>query len=429
MGSTTYYQTTMSARELANSVRPARESDEWASASIEERMQRDLNMSRVKSQIVPYLAEHADRLFGSFVVLVNKENSIEFESLTDVAKDLPGAYRKSGQDLGFITIDKGELIALDGQHRLMAFREVIGAPSDYGDQARNVPDDEVCVLLIEFESAQKTRRIFNKINRHAKPTGKSDNIVTSEDDGFAIVTRRLLDREREAPLAARELEDGSLRELVNWTSTTLTRKSDRITTLAVVYEAVSRILTFEGYRGFSEKETPTAPEESLLEEAYGKVAAWFDCVLTMDAFRHALENPQDVPEIRYSPDHEHGLLLRPVGQIALFLGLVKALERSNTSLSLEEVVARANKINWAASPTSMWRDTILRIDGRMVARKEAYELASDLIAYLIAPDYTDESMRRELWENWNRARGRNIDASLDEQKDEEIPEDLPDPVS
>ena len=78
MGSTTYYEITMTARELTNSVRPARETDSWASASIDERIQRDVNRSRVMSTIVPYLAQHPDRFFGSFIVLVPK-GAVEFE--------------------------------------------------------------------------------------------------------------------------------------------------------------------------------------------------------------------------------------------------------------------------------------------------------------------------------------------------------------
>src|SRR5436190_6567139 len=80
MGSTTYYETTMSGRELASSVRPAKETDAWATASIEERMQRKFDMKRIRETIVPYLAQHPDRFFGSLIVLVPK-GSIEYEPL------------------------------------------------------------------------------------------------------------------------------------------------------------------------------------------------------------------------------------------------------------------------------------------------------------------------------------------------------------
>jgi hypothetical protein len=124
MGSTTYYETKLLARELTATVRPAREVDRWASASIEERMQRDLNKRRILDEIVPYLAHHPDRLFGSVIVLV-PQGSLEFEPLTEVVGKVPGAYRSAVESMGFLTAEHGETVALDGQHRLVALREVI----------------------------------------------------------------------------------------------------------------------------------------------------------------------------------------------------------------------------------------------------------------------------------------------------------------
>ena len=64
MGNTNYFQCMMKADELVRAVRPAREIDGWASMSIGEKMQRRLNLNRIKNQIVPYLVRHADRFFG-----------------------------------------------------------------------------------------------------------------------------------------------------------------------------------------------------------------------------------------------------------------------------------------------------------------------------------------------------------------------------
>ena len=426
MGSTTYYETTMTARELTNSVRPARETDDWASASIDERIQREVNRSRVMSTIVPYLAQHPDRFFGSFIVLVPK-GAIEFEPLTELIANLPAAYRSSSQNIGYLTIDKGELIALDGQHRLLAFREVIQGGTGLGPLWAEVGDDEVCVLLIEAESPQKTRRIFNKVNRHAKPTGRSDNIITSEDDGYALVTRRLLDTDLDAPFANRLINDQQY-EPVNWTSNTLSQKSLRLTTISALYESVQDILTLAGYKKFSEKESPVAPDDEMLESAYEKVAYWWDEILTMDAFKAALNDPSTIPNIRYDSDDRHTLLMRPVGQIALVKGLVYALTASNSHLSLPEVVRRANKLDFSCPPSSMWRDSIVRADGRMVARKEAYDLASRLIGYMIAADFMSEESKQRLWEDWNTARGKKPHDELDTLEEHEQPEDLPEPL-
>ena len=429
MGSTTYYETTMTGRELQGQVRPASETDAWASGDIEERMQRKFDIKRIRETIVPYLAQHKDRFFGSLIVLVPK-GSLEFEPLEEIITDpLKAAYRESARKIGFLTVGDGELIALDGQHRLLAFKEVISGGPSLGEFASRAGDDEVCVLFIEHEDPKKTRRIFNKVNRHAKPTGRSDNIITSEDDGNAIVTRWLLSTDREAPLADRVI-DGQKVELVNWTSNTLGQNSRHITTISTVYETVKDILDFRGFEGFDERKNPVAPPQATLEKAYEVAVEWWDAILTMDAFANALDDFGTVPEVRYDGDHHHSLLLRPVGQVAFVKGLIRAIDRSEGKLSLSQAIRRANKIDWASPPSSIWRGTIVRADQRMVARKEAQDLAADLVAYLIGDEYMTEEMRHNLWTAWNKARGKDVENPVDQIEDDDlIPEDLPAPVA
>jgi DNA sulfur modification protein DndB len=445
MGSTPYYLTTMTARSLVDTARPARETDSWASASIEERMQREADLNRVKKAIVPYLAQHPDRFFGAIIVLVDHD-CVEFESLPDMIKQLasarlPNAYRSEGERMGFLTIERGERIVLDGQHRWYALRDVIQSADELGDHQGKVGDDDVTVIIIENEDPRKTRRIFNKVNRHAKPTGRADNIVTSEDDGYAWVTRHLLDRD--APLAAREIIDGGAtiqQELVNWRSNTLSKGMRHLTTISALYESVRSILGFEGVKDLDRIVTPSDQE---LHEAYDKVVPWWeDFLKKVDAFREALDDLEIVKTVRFDDRDSRTLLLRPVGQVAFVRGVVKAMDISRDAkhkkprLTLDEALRRVNQVEWRATADSYWRDTIVRADGRMVARNEAYNLAANLLAYLIGAEYMTDEMKSNLWRDWNDARGRDTEmdwsaASPSERAEraEEIPEDLPGPIS
>jgi DNA sulfur modification protein DndB len=420
MGSTTYYEALMTAGELVRSVRPARETDDWASASIDERMQREVNETRVRKTIVPYLAQHPDRFFGSFIVLVQR-GTIEFEPMNEIAKNLPAAYRKGADNMGFLTIGSEDLVALDGQHRLVAFRDVITAGGSM--LAPDVGNDEVCVLFIEHETAVKTRRIFNKVNRNAKPTGKSDNIITSEDDGYAIVTRMLLDRDLDAPLSSAG-DRGSESELVNWKSNTLSKGSTKVTTLSALYETVTDILTDAGFEDLSEKDSPVAPPEDVVNAAYEVAAEWWEALLTMDDLAKAVADLSAIPEMRLD-----SLLLRPAGQIALVRGLTLARQLSRGQLEREELIRRANKVDWVASASSYWRDVMVKPNLKMIARKEAYDMAARLLAYLIASEYVDDETKHKLWQDWNERRGRDPFADPEDLEDEQLPEDLPDPVA
>lgn len=429
MGSIVYYQTTITARELVSFARTARETDQWASQSIEERIQRDINRARIREEIVPYLANHPDRFFGAFIILV-ENGSITYEPIEDVVGKIPLAYKEAVGSMGFLTVsDDGNNIALDGQHRLVALRDTIQSGDLIGPFQGQVGNDRVSVIVIEYRDNETTRRIFNKVNRNAKPVGRADNILLSEDDGYAILARWLLDSGRGAPLAA--VRHGSkIVELVNWKSNTLSKRLKELTTISAVYETVKKILAFEGYDDLSEKTNQVRPADDRLEEAYAVIAEWWDTMLAeIDGFKRALADPDDVPGIRFSdsaPFDRHTLILRPVGQIAMIRGVLKAMRASNRSLSLKEALRRINLVDWSADPNGYWRDIIMRADGRMSAREESYNLASELIAYLIGNEWFDDIRRKALWKSWNEARGRSVLPSSDPATGAE---DLPAPVA
>ena len=431
MGSITYYQTTYSAQELSGTVRIASETDAWASATIEERLQRELNRKRVMEEIVPYLANHPDRFFGSIIVLVEK-GSVTFEPLNSFVKDLPKAYQAGVDGMGFLTIENGDHIALDGQHRLAALNEVKNPTNgDIGPFQYEVVKDQISVIILEFKDHETTRRIFNKVNRNAKPTGRADNILLSEDDGYAIITRWLIER-KDAPLAAVD-HNGKLQELVNWRSNTLTKRVKELTTVSAVYEIVKAVLKKEGFPDLDEKSSPVRPSGDKLEEAYEVMVRWFETFCTkVDAIRKAIDDPSAISLIRFAdsaPYHQDTLLLRPVGQIAVALGVLEAMKNSRGALSLDEAFTRVNKIDWSADPSGYWRDVIVRADGRMIARSEAYNLAAKLIAYLIGDEYLVEQQRTALWTNWNSARGKDVKTQPEDIKDPTaVPEDLPPPI-
>src|SRR5262245_20907014 len=123
IGNTVYYQGKMSANELASQISPAYKMEDWSSDSIEERYQREPNHKRIIEEIAPYLANNHDRFFGSFIVLV--KGDLEFEPLTIFESQTPKAYLNASKDLGFLILGQCQLVALDGQHRLIGIQHVI----------------------------------------------------------------------------------------------------------------------------------------------------------------------------------------------------------------------------------------------------------------------------------------------------------------
>jgi len=396
MGSTTFYQANLKARELAAVAKTAAELEAWQEWSIFERFQRDLAIKRVQQEIVPYLVRTKDRFFGALIVLVYDPDVFEFEPLNGSALKGGKVYKEVGDRMGFLTIDGGDLVVLDGQHRLAALRGVVTAGDEVKGKYRDdIAEDELCVIFIRHESFEKTRRIFNKVNRYAKPTSPSDNIITSEDDGYAIVARWLVEADPPLGLAGPQPplrhSDGSGEPIVEWRSTKLQANDTKLTTLSALYQSVEAILTAHGIKDFDERHRVNRPSDSELAQAYIHAADWWQAALTtLKPFALAIKYPHMIPEYRKYGER-WSLLFRPVAQVAFFWGLEGAVRRK---VPLDEALERANKVKWSAS-NPMWVDTIIYANGHMNAKAQGIRLAGRLIAYLIAADrMTDVEISR-----------------------------------
>ncbi|MEW6495279.1 MAG: DNA sulfur modification protein DndB [Cyanobacteriota bacterium] len=416
MGDTEFYQATMSASDLVHRVRPASELDEWATMTVEDRLQREPDLKRIQAEIAPYIAQTKDRFFGSMIVLVYK-GEIHFESMKELKSKLPIAYKTVVENMGVLTIDGGSLVMLDGQHRLLALEKVIKAQVD-GLFREEVPNDELCVIFINHESQEKTRRIFNKVNRYAKPTNKGDNIITSEDDGYAIIARLLLsDR---APLSVRD--KGSNDVIVEWKKTSLPARSTKLTTISIVYETVKLILNSQDMQ-FDIK---TRPSEDELDLAYELVEDFWNIVLEgLQPYQEALADSSQIPDMR-KPDQPYSLLFKPSAQIAIFRGLTLATK--NNRLTLTEAVQRANKIDWRIT-SPIWTNILVLPNGAIHKQTEANRLASKLIAYLIAADKMSQQEVEDIWRSYNLARGYDIHNSGSGTKSESLPKPVPEVIS
>ena len=185
MGDWDYYVVRMTMREVAREVQLA--SDLWEDKTLSDAIQRVLDESRVKQQIVNFLSRRCDRFFASLVVAAIGGNP-QWTSISS----------RFGESFGELSFEVDpRYYALDGQHRLKAIQELMadpaGAPPGFADEQLSV-----IVVVREHQSVddglwlQRYRRLFSSLNRYAKPTDADTNIIMDEDDVIAIVTRRLI---------------------------------------------------------------------------------------------------------------------------------------------------------------------------------------------------------------------------------------------
>lgn len=401
MGSTEYFQANIAAGDLAAIAKTAGQLEDWKNWSIFERFQREIAIKRVQQEIVPYLVKTKDRFFGALIVLVYKPELFRFDPVTSMSGTLPAAYREAAESMGFLTISGGELVVLDGQHRLSALKGVVTAGDEVqGPYRDEVVNDELCVIFVGHESFEKTRRIFNKVNRYAKPTSDSDNILTSEDDGLAIVSRWLVEdkpplnlTKPEPPFA--KYKDWTGEPLVEWRLNKLSMETYRITTLVTVYATVRTALAAHHIENFDEKHRVNRPSDKELGAAYEIAAEWWEAVLNaFPVFHAARRRPSDIPELR-SYHARDGLLLTPVGQQALFRGMAIA---SAHGVTVDRAMRRASRIAWQRSD-GIWEDTIVFRNGRMNAREASVKLAGRLAGYRLSGDRWDDDDIEQLLED------------------------------
>lgn len=382
MGTTTYYITKMKAGELIDKVGIAKELPEWDGMSADEKMQREYDLKRIVEDIVPYIVEDPDRFFGSLIIDVfSGFSDIFFEPLQDVVSNLPRAYAVPMMDMGFITLPGAErLIALDGQHRLLslkiAIRGQMGLPADPKikqsdfDSLKPHPElanEELSIILVEHTDNQKIRKIFNKINKYAKQTSRSDNIITSDDDIFAVISRRLI-------------KEGSVLapingiEIVNAKNNTLSTRSKNLTTLSALY-SISEVL-LKG-KNFSNKHLPN--EESI-EKAYSTVDGFWRALLdNLTIFHEYLNLTSENKPV--SKLREENLLLKPVTQMALSHAALMAKAKD---LSWSDICKKLNQVNWSFD-NELWFNILVigAANKRMITGKESIRGAGMVISYLV----------------------------------------------
>ena len=396
-GSTEYWLTTMRVGELARSVVMPKDLPEWKDLSIEERFQREVNTSRVIKDIAPYFAGDENRFSGALVLAIINPDNIAFEFLGDFpgGRHVPQLYQSASRDMGFLTLSGEEvLVPIDGQHRAKAFKFAMTGSDDNGKPLSRIKgntalaEDQAAVILMRFD-AHTSRLIFNKINRYAKPTGKSDNLITDDDDAVAVITRHLL------------AEDGVLQaRLVRIGANTLSQNAPEFMPLATFYEANVAIAS----------ELPGAGKPSQMNEKQRELATdeirrvWELLFTSIELFEKALRDPTDQGDGARIRIREETLLGKPIGQLALVRAFLLMRERC-VGVSDAMLCERLNRIDWSAN-ADLWRGVLVAPNGRVLAGKTTVNRAAIFIAHLGGVQLTAgeretllEAIHGEDWRN------------------------------
>jgi len=373
-GSTEFWLVTMPAKELADRLVIPKEMPEWEDMTLEERFQRDINYVRVKSHMAPYLAHDPDRFFGAFIVAMFNADGIDFEPITQIVKNLPTLYQNAAKQLGFLHLQGNEvLVPLDGQHRLAAIKMAISGKDEKskeipGLQANMDVANDTCTVILVKHDKRIARKIFNKVNRYAKATSKSDNLIAADDDIAAVI--------------AREIVVNSIinERLVNYESNTLSGKSPEFTTLSVVYEATLALLS-EYFGKVDTTSLPCSADQKLYTSQAREF--WETIVQKVDIFSKALIDSGEGGDQKRCEIRKDYTLGKPIAQLALVHAILRLQTPSEdgSRLSLNIICKRINDLDWSVS-NSLWQNVLMSGD-KVVVGKQAMKFSSRFIAYIL----------------------------------------------
>ena len=415
MGDWNYYIVRMTMREIANEVNLA--SEQWEDPTLSDAIQRELDESRVKRELVNYLSHRDDRFFSSLVVAAIGGNPT-FEPA------IPPDWLKSKSfrdSVGLLAFDDNpKYYALDGQHRLRAIKELLAYPSALPE---GFGSEQVSVIVVAREEQhrdedmwlQRYRRLFSSLNRYAKPTDKDTNIIMDEDDVFAIVTRRLISDHRHFRAAGRQRD--SFRVLTKGKN--LKSGTSHFVSLQTLYAVNAILLTtpererrFGGPRGLKAS-LQFRPEEHLIDADYDSLARCWDAVLAVvPSLREepARMRTHLLPEPNPDGYQDH-LLFWPIGQ-EMFAGVVRSLlNRAGLGEDAAIPEMRMALKPLGAVPWELheppWRHLLLvrTEDGgawrmRSEDRKAALAIAERLLRWIAGLDDHDETGLEDLRSDW-----------------------------
>lgn len=335
--------------------------------------------------------EDQDRFFGSLIVdIYTGFDNVVFEPITKFVEQdkLAAAHNIALQNAGFLTLPgKERLIALDGQHRLLAMKLCLKGASAISvamlgnkkmtpqmmalEPHPELAEEEVSVIFVEHENNLKIRKIFNKVNKYARQTGRGQNIITSDDDVYASIARRLF-------AEGEVLHKIGKNELVNWSSNTLSQRSKQLTTVSALYTIAE---TISKDRGWSAKVMPS--DADAIEEVFEEnTDFWKQLLEGMSVYREYLALTKlDKP---ISQLREDNLLMKPVTHMALAHVAYFAKQKG---IELSDVVTKLDKVDWSMD-NSVWFN-ILVIPAKkkkVITGKESIRAAGLVISYMVMGD-------------------------------------------
>jgi DGQHR domain-containing protein len=393
------------------------------SESIEVIQQRPLDWSR-QAALVQYLAARTTHKFPPVLVTIDRDwvdniHAPEWGRGGKANESAAVFMPLDGND-SFGLLDVGEsmrIYALDGQHRLMGVqglmellrqrelprynkdRHPVGRKIDLDELGtseaylQSLPQETIGIEFIsavvkgetQLEARRRIRSIFVHVNLMAIALSKGQLAQLDENDGFAIVARKIA---VDHPL----LKDTPGRSpRVNWDSATVATKTTVLTTLQALQDMAAKYLQYQfpHWKPKAQKGlVPLRPHSAELESGVAAFSRLFDRLAQFTSYGRL--KGEDTPKLRrfsFEIDGGEGhLLFRPVGQVAFAQGVGMAVFKKQ--MAETEVFRKLDRYDADGGfsninlPQSLWYGILYDPNKKRIL-VSGRDLAAKLIVYLL----------------------------------------------
>jgi DNA sulfur modification protein DndB len=236
-----------------------------------------------------------------------------------------------------ILTGKEHLFPIDGQHRVAGIMKAMNENPD-------LAGEEVTVILVGHatsdEGMKRTRRLFVTLNQRAKKVSDKDIVALDEDNGFAVVTRRIIDESALLPKP----------DLVSDSNSVAIPPTDEsaITSILGLYQIIKALYPrTKEYRPRFAVVKRSRPTDEEIEQIHSYVIRyWHALIEQVPEYKRVIRTGTKKAGY-YRSDERNHLLFRPVGQHTM----AKATE---VLVSRGEVVEKAVRALVEGSPMSLF---------------------------------------------------------------------------
>ena len=275
---------------------------DWAELPPEQRAQRVIQKSRIPD-ITQYILDNEDGYLFSALTA-----SFDCDPLFTPAKGMT--------DIGSLEIPfDADLVINDGQHRRAAIEEALKENPKLGEET-------IAVVLFPFEDLGRMQQMFSDLNRTARTTSKSLNVLYNQRDLMSQIT-----------LAVGE-KVSTFKGLLDKDRVSLALRSPKLFTLSAVHDANIALLEAVSEDSFQEK-------MSLAIEYWDTVSCY------LPEWEKVRDGDLKPMELRQEFIHSHAILLSALGSMGQTLISTYPDDWKERLTRLKDIDWRRTNAEWA----------------------------------------------------------------------------------